>query len=81
MMRTEVEMVAEETRSLVAEISLVHVGPRWCDSQPAPVYQVPLMWYLDQALTPVWWVCLQSCCSSGWYVAACSEEIVTAFAP
>lgn len=53
-MRTEDELVTEETRIWVAEISLVHAGPRWCDSQPAPVCQVPVMWYLDQALAPVW---------------------------
>ena len=50
--RTEVEVATEETRIQVVEMS--HVGPRWCDSQPGPVCQVPPMWYLDQALAPVW---------------------------
>jgi hypothetical protein len=53
MMKTDVEVVTDETRIQVVEISLVHVGPRWSESQPAPVCQVPLMWYLDQALAPV----------------------------
>ena len=51
-METDVEVVTEETIQ-VAEIRLVHVGPRWCERQPASVCQVPLMWYLDQALDPV----------------------------
>ena len=51
-MRAEVEVVTEETIR-VAEIRLIHVGPRWCERQPELVCQVPLMWYLDQALDPV----------------------------
>ena len=53
-MGNEVEIVTEGTRVQVAEISLVHLGPRWCDSQPTSICRVPLMWYLDQALAPVW---------------------------